>query len=297
MQNLLIGNGLNLTNYEKNSFLSANEIGSRFVTNLIHYWPLIEKLINAKNIDLSAALATLDLSNGIEILAGQIFEYIFIKIKDSFNWNYCYRLIEILGEISIKSIFFKNKQFMIPEITHDYISAIEKYDNIFSLNYIEDWDIHSRVIFLHGNLTNYIQNYCDIGSNILSHNNEYQNFKKDNYQKINFLDIVFMPSNKIVNKYNYIKQGLVLNKCGLQLYPTDDLFSYDGRDLYSKLDNIDSIEIFGMSPYGDESLIRKIKQIKKIKIYVYNKNPKEIDAWINLGINAEFIDSKEFLIT
>ncbi len=102
-----------------------------------------------------------------------------------------------------------------------------------------------------------------------------------------------MPTNNIVDKYNYIIDGLYPSN---DLFPAEDLFPYGGRDIYKNLDNIDKIEIFGMSPYGDKTIIDKIKKIKNKKIFVYNLEQDQINEWEKYGINNCFIDSSRFLI-
>lgn len=295
MRNLLIGNGLNLTNYEENAFLRTDNIYIRFIENLTFYWNIINKLVYQSEMDLGEVIQQLNSKDGIEKLAGTTFQYIYNKItlKRQFTWNDAYRLVEILGEISIKSIFFKEGKFFVPRISDEYKHKIRKsYDNIFTLNYIEDWDEFGIVKYLHGNLKQYVNAYSDIGSSVLTSNKEYFNFKIDEYKKIDFRDIVFMPTNDIVNKYNYIVEGLYPRE---NLYPADDLFPYSGRDIYKELDVLENIDIFGMSPYGDESIIDRIKNIKNKKIYVYELNQKEIKKWKSYGIEDCFIDSRKFL--
>ncbi len=295
MENILIGNGLNLTNYNENSFLSAHNIYDRFIENLNKYWIIIYELVHLEKLNIEPLMQELDFNDGIEILAGKVFQYIYnkIELKRKFSWNDSYRLIEILGEISIKSIFFCENNFLIPKISDEYKNKIERtYDNIFTLNYIEDWDNNGKVKYLHGNLKKYVKIYSDIGSMLLSNNKKYVNFKETEYEKIDFKDIVFMPTNSIVDKYNYIVQGLCPRD---NLYPAEDLVPYAGRDIYKDLDNLDNIEVFGMSPYGDETIINKIKKIKNKKIYVYNLNKFEIDEWKKYGIENCFVDSKIFL--
>lgn len=245
--------------------------------------------------NLEKLIKQLSPKEGIEENAGKVFRYIYyeITLKREFTWNDSYRLVEILGEISIKSIFFKENLFMIPKITDEYINKITaKYDNIYTLNYIEDWDKSENLNYLHGNLKKYINSYCDIGSRVLSYNPEYCKFKINDYIKIDFKDIIFMPINEIINKYNYIVEGL---KPRDNLYLANDLFPYGGRDIYKNLEKLENIDIFGMSPYGDEALIDKIKYIKNKNIYVYKLNGNEINKWMSYGIKDCFVDSKEFL--
>ena len=294
MRNLLIGNGLNLTNREENAFLRTDNIYYRFKKNLTTYWNLINELVYEKNMNLDEVIQKLHSNDGIEKLAGITFQYIYdrINIKREFNLNDTYRLVEILGEISIKSIFFKEDKFLIPKIADEYKNKIEKsYDKIFTLNYIEDWDEFGVVKYLHGNFKKYVNTYSDIGSSVLSNNKEYRKFKTSEYKKIDFKDIVFMPINDVVNKYNYIVEGLYPSD---NLYPADDLFPYSGRDIYKDLDGLENIDIFGMSPEGDESIIEKIKNIKDKKIYVYELKEKEIKKWKSFGIEGCFVDSGNF---
>lgn len=298
MRNLLIGNGLNLTNYDKNNWLAINSIYNRFVKNLMNYWELINKLFYQDKMKLDELIKKLENTDkkGIEDIAGIVFQYVYeqIELKRKFNQNDSYRLVEILGEISIKSIFFKDKSFNIPKISDEYIEKIlNDYTNVFTLNYIEDWDKNGKVQYLHGNIKKYIDSYCDIGSNVLSHNKEYCQLRKGNYIKVNFKDIVFMPNNNIVDKNNYIINGLYPSN---DLFPAEDLFPYGGRDIYKNLDNIDNIEIFGMSPFGDKAIIDKIKKINNKKIFIYNLNESEIIEWKKYGIDNCFIDSSKFLI-
>ena len=79
------------------------------------------------------------------------------------------------------------------------------------------------------------------------------------------------------------------------MYPADDLFLDDGRKIYESIETIENLDVFGVSPYGDDALIKKLKEIPQIRIYIYNLNQNEILKWKEKGINAEFIDSKEFL--
>lgn len=295
MKNLLLGNGLNLAN--NNKFLDSQEIHNRFIENLREYWNLINKLLAIDNTDCEQLIQQLEFKNGgIEKETGKIFDYIHDEVISTreFTANDEYRLIEILGEIAIKSIFFENNKFLIPKISDEYIEKIYQYDNIFSLNYIEDWDNKKIVKYLHGNLKKYISGNSNIGSKLLNNNKNYTIFKKEKYEKIDFKDIIFMPTNNFTDKYDYINEGLTLND-GLRL--DNDVVLSDGRDIYKDLDILEELDVFGVSPDGDEALIKRIRNVKKLKIYVYkleeNKNEKR--KWESFGINADFPDSEDFL--
>lgn len=296
LKSLLIGNGLNLTNSKNNFFLIEN-IYARFKVNLENSKKLFEEMFNI-NMSAIEDIIPSKKFTGIEELSGILFEYIHNEIasKREFNWNDCYRLLELISEISIESIFFENNKFNKPIISEIYVNKIKnEYQNIFSLNYIENWDNSNKVKYLHGNIKKYCNDSTKICSNILCHNDVYKNYQPLTYKKIDFNDIIFIPTNKILTKYEYIEEGLFLNKCGLQLYPANDLFPYSGRKIYNDLENLDELDIFGVSPYGDEALIKKIKDIKKVRIFVYNNNADEISKWKGNGVNAIFIDSKNFI--
>ena len=150
---------------------------------------------------------------------------------------------------------------------------------------------------MHGNINSYLSKYNgqNITSSILKYTLHLESYDA-NYIELDFRDIIFIPDNEIVDKYSYVGEGLFLNKCGLTIYPANDLFPDDGKgDIYKELDNIKNIEIFGMSPYGDQSLIKKISKIENIIIYVYNMNMEEIREWAKYIQNAIFKDSKEFI--
>ena len=66
-------------------------------------------------------------------------------------------------------------------------------------------------------------------------------------------------------------------------------------DIYKIIDEIDEIEIFGVSPFGDKSLLEKLGNINKVIIYVYNSDYKDIVEWKKYIPNAIFKDSSDFL--
>ena len=80
-----------------------------------------------------------------------------------------------------------------------------------------------------------------------------------------------------------------------RLQPATDLFPFDMPKLYSELDNINNLEIFGMSPYGDDDLIKRLNTMKKIIVYVYDKEHSEqTDIWDKvLSCPHEIKDSSE----
>ena len=58
------------------------------------------------------------------------------------------------------------------------------------------------------------------------------------------------------------------------------LFPFEKTSLYNDIDNIEVLDVFGMSPYGDDSLIEKINKMDYVTVYVYNKDiSNETDEW------------------
>lgn len=56
-----------------------------------------------------------------------------------------------------------------------------------------------------------------------------------------------------------------------KLYPADDLFLYRPKELYVDLDSVDELDVFGMSPFGDESIIEKINEKKLVRVLFITK--------------------------
>ena len=299
MKSLLLGNGLNIAN--NNSFLSNEEIKKRFLKNLKDEIKTIENLLNIENIDYDDLKLRAEKETGIEQMSGAIFEQFrnILEKQGKMDWLQCNKIIQILGVISIKSIFIVDGKFRKPKIYDCYVKKIHSYRRIFTLNYIETWDIKNNCNYLHGNVKNDLGCYDGqyITTNTLNLNS-FINRKKEPKIFLNLTDIVFIPNNKIVTKQEYVGNGLFPNKCGLSIYPGNDLFPYGGKgDIYSDLADVNDLEIFGVSPYGDQSLIDKIKNIDNIKIYVYDieRNKKEVCEWKKYFPNATFADSGDFL--
>ena len=84
----------------------------------------------------------------------------------------------------------------------------------------------------------------------------------DNIRKTNSViefhpnDIVFPPSEVEKDKMVCVT-GIYPSD---RLYPADDLFLYRAKELYTDLDLVDELDVFGMSPFGDESIIEKINE-------------------------------------
>lgn len=94
-----------------------------------------------------------------------------------------------------------------------------------------------------------------------------------------------MPKDRVIN---------------LGAFPSDtffgdnDIFPSDPEPLYKELDCISDISVFGVSPYGDSSLIAKLASISQGTIYVFQLNDEEIKEWKKrLPSSFVYKDSKE----
>lgn len=117
----------------------------------------------------------------------------------------------------------------------------------------------------------------------------------DNMRKWNSI-IEFKP-NDIIFAPTGIEKKILTCVVGVfpsdKLFPADDLFLYRGKELYTELDKVDELDVFGMSPYGDESIIDVINSKKSVKIYIYDKaGNKETNVWEKkLECSYELLDS------
>lgn len=166
-------------------------------------------------------------------------------------------------------------------------------------NYIEFWDDEHRCIHLHGKID--LSKLRDKKDSILvsAGGMNYKEYAKavDNIRKTNSViefypnDIVFAPSEVEKDKLVCVTGISPSNR----LYPADDLFLYRAKELYADLDLVDELDVFGMSPFGDESIIEKINEKNLIRIFVYNKNENdETKVWESkLKCKYELLESDD----
>lgn len=106
-------------------------------------------------------------------------------------------------------------------------------------------------------------------------------------------ELIFSPAFNNITKTDVINMGCYPSD---RLYPSEDLYPKEPKKLYKELDNIQRIEVFGISPYGDDELIEKLNMIEKVKIFIYKgkKNDDEIDEWKKRVSSAEIVDASDF---
>ena len=79
--------------------------------------------------------------------------------------------------------------------------------------------------------------------------------------------------------------------------PAEDIFPSDPEKLYDELEGVRQIEVFGMSPYGDDELIEKLNHMDFVTVYIYNlKENGEAGDWDKvLTCPHRLIDSNEIM--
>ncbi|MBO5192185.1 MAG: hypothetical protein J6C22_14445 [Bacteroides sp.] len=297
---LLLGNGINA--YLGIKELSVKDIGERFGKNVAVYSSIIQNLFEVQIEeqffkDLEKTVKEL----GIESLAGILYRYIKENKKSMWTDNDEYRVQDIIACICISAIFFAEEGKIDSQFDKTKLFSMAEYDYIYTLNYIEFWDDEKRCIHLHGKvdlprLDN--KKRAILISTGRKHLDSYaraveQIKKANNVIEFNPTDIIFAPENIEKNKLICVSGLFPSDK----LYPADDLFLYRSKELYKELEEIDELDIFGMSPYGDESLLEIINKKKKVRVYVYKKNEnKEASVWQKkLTCEYEVLDSVEIL--
>lgn len=301
-KSLLLGNGINIRLGIDS--LKASEIRKRFSNNLKIYKPLIEKMFDVNMNKIIEEYSNVAEDESIEKLVTILEESIIKNHKGYFTKNDEIRLEDIIVDIGLTSIFF-NVKTGINLKRQDVALKLADYKNIFTLNYYEFWDENHICKYLHGKFD--LSMYDNIKKKILI-SEKWKNipeYKKiiDELHKENDIDILYRnntdvilsSTNKHKDKLHYVA-GLYSSN---DIYPSDDLLLINCKQLYKELDGIEHLDIYGMSPYGDVAIINKIKNVKNVKVYVYDKEHNaQLKEWgkILSTTNCEILDSGEFVI-
>lgn len=301
-KSLLLGNGINIRLGIDS--LKASEIRKRFSDNLKIYKPLIEKMFDVNMNKIIEEYSNVAEDESIEKLVTILEESIIKNHKGYFTKNDEIRLEDIIVDIGLTSIFF-NVKTGINLKRQDVALKLADYKNIFTLNYYEFWDENHICKYLHGKFD--LSMYDNIKKKILI-SEKWKNipeYKKiiDELHKENDIDILYRnntdvilsSTNKHKDKLHYVA-GLYSSN---DIYPSDDLLLINCKQLYKELDGIEHLDIYGMSPYGDVAIINKIKNVKNVKVYVYDKEHNaQLKEWgkILSTTNCEILDSGEFVI-
>lgn len=301
-ENLLLGNGINLD--LGISELRAEAIFHRFQDILIKTSPIYEYLMG-KGFDTQICNSIFaDCKNnaeklGIESLARNVYDY--LKNSDKWSKNNERELKDFITVSAINAIFYNgNTTINIAPITNEAnrikISTLKAYNNVYSLNYAEFWDSANKCCFLHGNYE--LLEVSSAGKDIIlfyPYNDDSGTYKRridqlsDKYSMHKYLpNVVFAP---LMDKQDSLCDGHVPDET---LFPGLNLFPSNVRQLYVELNNIEALDIFGMSPFGDDRLIQRLSVIPNLRIYVYKKEKEQVDKWNDLLNRECCVDSASF---
>jgi hypothetical protein len=211
------------------------------------------------------------------MLAYEVYKFVCIKYKkyekkDDLSENDEMKFISLIKNMAINAILFSDGKFIEKEIPEELVRKICLYENVLTLNYFEYWDKKSICKHLHGKIG---RPSC---SELTPAETE---------------ELIFSPAFNDITKTAIINRGCYPSD---RLYPSDDLCLKEAKELYKELDNIQRIEVWGISPYGDDELIEKLNMIEKVKIFVHNykSNQEERSEWEKKISSAEIVDGSEF---
>lgn len=301
-ENLLLGNGINLD--LGISELRVEAIFHRFQDILIKTSPIYEYLMG-KGFDTHICNSIFaDCKNnaeklGIESLARNVYDY--LKNPDEWSDNDERELIDFITVSAVNAIFYNGDTTInITPINNDAngikLSTLKAYNNIYSLNYAEFWDFANKCCFLHGNYI--LPEISSTGKDIIlfcPYNDASGTYKRliDQLASKYFMykyspNVVFTP---LMDK----QDSLYVGHCpGKAFFPGPNTFPYKVPKLYVELNDMESLDIFGMSPFGDDRLIQRLSEIQNLRIYVYNMDKKQVDKWKELLNRDCCVDSSSF---
>ena len=275
---LLLGKGIN-SRIGVDSF-SVDNIWRRFIENIRKYKPVFEATFDITIYEDEIVDVLLNSSNrGIETLAGTVYKYICDKIGSKWSTNDDIRLQDLLTCIAITTIFLDENGKKKVNYKVDQLPDFSVYDMVFTLNYYEFWDYNHIAVPLHGrvDLDAIHENINVLVSSLRMSYDKYREAvekvaRNNKVQIVNLSDIIFAPS-------AVIKEHLI---CVEGIYPSNE-----------DIKNVDELDIFGMSPYGDDSLIHIINTKLKVRVFIYNKDSNhETREWMRkLTCPYELLDS------
>ena len=275
-QFLLIGNGINLC--DTHNDFSPEAIAHRF-------GEVIQKRIsnhNDKDLEYFKCFngvnrkRAFEDKHNIETLAYVVYEFVCAKYKKyekkGLSINTEMKFMSLIKNMAINALFLRDSKFIEKEIPEELVSKISLYEKVLTLNYFEYWDKDSICIHLHGKIEG-------------PFDSELTNAETE--------EIIFSPAFKNMTKTDVINRGCYPSDL---LYPSNDLYPKTPKKLYENLDNIQRIEVFGVSPYGDDELIEKLNMIDEVKIFVHNMSDNKETKWKEKVSSAEIVDVSDFYI-
>lgn len=282
-KSLLIGNGINARIGIKG--LTVSEIKERFQHNMYRNSYVLEALYGVMlSNDICNDIIRSSREEGIESLAGSLYTYIKTHVNQRWTDNDEIRLQDVVKCIALTSIFYDDTGKICTHYDSKKLLDISEYERVYTLNYSEFWDKNKKCIYLHGEID--LDSLGD-GQNILLASRERNSFSKyknamDTIGKYN--NVKLIDTSNIIFAPDSIPKEKLIDVIGVypsnNLYFADDLFPHSKRELYTQLGDAEKLDIFGVSPYGDESLIDVINRMKFVTIYIHNKKTSvEVEVW------------------
>jgi len=303
-ENLLIGNGINLT---VSDYFKNNQVAWRIKKMLPTAFDFFEFQYNVAFLkDLEENFDFDNYTKGIEDLLYDCFKLIIEKRKHEYfnklTKNKFYELLTLLKKLFINALFVEDNKLIELELPELIVQEVKSYNNVFSLNYYEFWDESNITNHLHGKLHYQPFNRDDFGidENKIDTDIDYA-FTIDQmltcyyYFPITNLDeLIMLPLRYHVDKKQVMDFQQKYRVNGFIIHERFE--EVQNRKLYSELDSLNSISVFGVSPFGDEYLLSKLSKIREVTIYIYdiNNNITEVEAWKNRVSHAILKDSINF---
>lgn len=271
-------------------------------------------------------------NDGIETLAKGVYD--FVKNERALTSNDEIRLLSTITCCGVTAIFYDKDKVLGKDYDKKRIPDFSKYKNIFSLNYAESWDKGGKCKYLYRRCDpsaeeenskeilacdeESLHQKCDFltveenGKEILIYDVEryvgYKGYRevvrklKPNFNMIglNTWYVIFSPEfHKMEEGFRHNKSQLINEQSfpAEDRGPADDIFPSDPKKLYDELEEVHQIEVFGMSPYGDDELIEKLNHMDFVTVYIYNfKENNETRVWDKvLTCPHRLIDSNEIM--
>ena len=312
MRNLLIGNGINIK-YAKEYYKPA-AIRMRFrsvlLASSILYQALFSFPIDERILE---DFDKLPENANIEVLAESVYNQ--LKTNACLNGakdNLDHRIVSALKTSALTAIFFDHEKKLSVIIPSEDVKILKSFDQAFTLNYYEFWNpADEQCRYLHGSIQKQLSMIPDNSTKpVLLFDQSRYNASKEKpsenlyFEKVDELkkeyelypiiegDFLFSPSH--IDKL-YISSLHLSPK----LYIGWDLIlPPDHSKAYEEIKNLDSLFVFGVSPFGDDKLISAINKISKVTVFIHDikSNTNELSAWKSQlnHTTAEYKDSDEF---
>ncbi|MFH5881216.1 hypothetical protein [Liberiplasma polymorphum] len=300
--NLLLGNGVNLTN---SNYLSSKEIVKRIEKTLqsaIYFLGTQNNIVFLTEIKNNFDFTRF--SGNVEELLFECFKLVITKRESYFKKMTEKRFLELLTllkRVFINAMFVENNELIKVDIPKEIVYKIKNHKKILSTNYYEYWDDENITIHLHGKIDfiPFDKNDYTIEEDRMMFDIEYASAIDDMFiEKYHFpiesLDeLIMLPVGYQIDKNEVRDIENKYTQFGFMLLERTE--KVEAKDIYADLDSLNEITLYGISPVGDELLMNKLAKIPVVIIYVYDiVNNKEANIWKSNIPHATLFDSKEF---